>query len=46
MESAAIDFPVGMGRDAVSFIEGLIRKKPEERMTAENVLKHPFLTKI
>ena len=33
-----------MGKNAVSFIEGLIRKNPEERMTAENVLKHPFLT--
>jgi hypothetical protein len=28
----------------VSFIENLIRRKPEERMEGQDILRHPFLS--
>lgn len=45
VESNAITYPETMSENAKSFIENLIKRKPEERMTAEHVLKHPFLAK-
>lgn len=45
VESTAITYPETMSENAKSFIENLIKRKPEERMTAECVLKHAFLAK-
>ena len=39
----SIEFPASVSKASVSFIEALLRKKPEERMTAHDVLQHPFL---
>jgi serine/threonine protein kinase len=42
-KKAAIEFPSTMSKGAISFIEKLVRKKPEERMNGDNISKHPFL---
>ena len=44
MEDKAVTYPPTMSRLAVSFIEQLIRKDPQDRMKAPEALKHPFLT--
>jgi len=44
MENVA--FPETMSRDAVDFIERLIRKNPDDRMKASEALKHKFLAQI
>lgn len=35
-------FPAGADPDAVSLISGLLQKKPQDRMTFEEIKKHPF----
>lgn len=38
--------PQGVSKEAKAFIEGLLRKRAEERMGPETVLKHPFLQRV
>lgn len=40
-----MSYPETMSKEAISLIDGLIKKNPEERMKTSEVLKHPFLTK-
>ena len=38
-----IKFPEGMGRDFTSFLKGLLKKKPEDRLDWDQLLDHPFV---
>ena len=38
-----IKFPDGMGRDFTSFLKGLLKKKPEDRLDWDRLLEHPFV---
>ena len=46
VDSTPLIFPQGLSKDAISFIENLLRKNPLERMTAENILEHEFLRQV
>ena len=41
-----ITFPDTMSKEAVDFIEKLIRKNPQQRMKATEALKHKFLQQV
>ena len=43
VEEKVVTYPPTMSKQAVSFIEQLIRKDPQDRMKASEALKHPFL---
>jgi len=46
VESTVIDFPSHLSKNAISFIESLLKKNPEERMTGQDILRHPFLAQV
>lgn len=46
VQTEAIVFPETMSREAIDFIEKLIRKDPNQRMNASDSLKHPFLRNV
>lgn len=46
MENSQIEYPETMSKNAVSFIDSLIRKNPKERMSSELILEHPFLKNV
>ena len=41
-----VTFPETMSREAVDFIERLIKKNPDHRMKASEALKHKFLQQV
>lgn len=41
-----IEFPSSLSKKAVDFIKKLLVKQPEERLNAQGVLKHPFLSHL
>lgn len=38
-----IQFPEGMSRDFTSFLKGLLKKKPKDRLDWDQLLDHPFV---
>ena len=40
-----LELPVGMGNDAKDFITGCLRYDPNERLTANQILNHPWIKK-
>ena len=38
-----IEYPEHISKNAVSFIDNLIRKNPKQRMSSDVILEHPFL---
>lgn len=38
-----IEFPDYLSKNAISFIEGLIKKDPQDRISSDLILDHPFL---
>jgi serine/threonine protein kinase len=43
---AAPTYPTFFSKEAVDFIGQMLRKVPEERMSASDALEHPFLTQL
>lgn len=43
MEKTVIEFPDYLSKNAISFIEGLIKKDPQDRISSDLILDHPFL---
>jgi serine/threonine protein kinase len=46
VESEPIVYPADLPKDAVDFIDKLLKKDPEERIKNEELLQHPFLAKV
>jgi serine/threonine protein kinase len=44
-EQHNIHYPASLSPEAVSFIQSLLRKDPNQRMTIDRALHHPFLQK-
>ncbi len=39
-------YPHDLPKDAVNFIDKLLKKDPDERIKNEELLQHPFLAKV
>jgi serine/threonine protein kinase len=46
VDSDQLQFPENISSSAVSFIQNLLKKQPEERMTADALLRHPYLAQL
>jgi serine/threonine protein kinase len=46
VESEPIVYPADLPKDAVDFIDKLLKKDPEERIKNDELLQHPFLAKV
>jgi serine/threonine protein kinase len=45
-EKTVISYPSHLSEHAVSFIDNLIKKDPNDRLNAEILLEHPFLKNV
>lgn len=43
VEKTNIDYPENLSKNAVSFIDSLIKKDPKDRLSSDVILEHPFL---
>ena len=43
VETSKIEYPSTLSLTAMSFIDSMLKKKPEDRLSIDEVLKHPFL---
>ena len=45
VEQGKYSIPTNLSREVISFLNGMLQYNSEERLKAEELLKHPFLTK-
>lgn len=43
VEKTNIQYPETLSKNAVNFIDSLIKKDPKERLCSQMLLEHPFL---
>jgi serine/threonine protein kinase len=44
-DRSELKIPENLAKEAISFIENMLVKDPEDRMSAEDAIKHQFITK-
>jgi len=45
VDVAKIEYPADMSKNAIDFIQGLLKKHPQEQLRSEKMLAHPFLNR-